>query len=91
MRSGWAAGETEGSGTVSGGVNAAASTAAGTTALRSGTLQRLFRDVHAGTQHITSGPGVIKAAGKELAGLAPGHKWMVLDIVDLTAGGASAH
>jgi alkylation response protein AidB-like acyl-CoA dehydrogenase len=64
---------------------------AGTTALRSGTLQRLFRDVHAGTQHITSGPGVIKAAGKELAGLAPGHKWMFLDIVDLTAGGAGAH
>ena len=34
-------------------------------------MQRLFRDVHAGTQHITSAPGVIKAAGKELAGLAP--------------------
>jgi alkylation response protein AidB-like acyl-CoA dehydrogenase len=64
---------------------------AGTTALRSGTLQRLFRDVHAGTQHITSAPGVIKATGKELAGLAPGHQWMFLDIVDLDAGGPGAH
>jgi hypothetical protein len=63
----------------------------GTTALRAGTLQRLFRDVHAGTQHITSAPGVIKAAGKELAGLAPGHQWMFLDIVDVTAGGAGGH
>jgi alkylation response protein AidB-like acyl-CoA dehydrogenase len=53
----------------------------GTTALRAGTMQRLFRDVHAGTQHITSAPGVIKAAGKELAGLAPGGQWVFLDIV----------
>ena len=30
---------------------------AGTTALRRGTIQRLVRDVHAGTQHVTSGPG----------------------------------
>jgi alkylation response protein AidB-like acyl-CoA dehydrogenase len=59
--------------------------AAGTTALRAGTLQRLFRDVHAGTQHITSAPGVIEAAGKELAGLAPGHQWMFLDVVDPNA------
>jgi hypothetical protein len=47
--------------------------------------------VHAGTQHITSAPGVIKATGKELAGLAPGHQWMFLDIVDLNAGGPGAH
>lgn len=53
----------------------------GTTALRAGTMQRLFRDVHAGTQHITSAPGVIKAAGKELAGLAPDGQWVFLDIV----------
>ena len=44
-------------------------------------MQRLFRDVHAGTQHITSAPGVIKAAGKELAGLAPDSQWIFLDIV----------
>jgi indole-3-acetate monooxygenase len=64
---------------------------AGTTALRSGTLQRFFRDVHAGTQHITSAPGVIKAAGKELAGLAPGQEWVFLDIVDTNAAGPASH
>jgi hypothetical protein len=41
---------------------------AGTVALRAGALQRLFRDMNAGTQHITSAPGVIRAAGSELAG-----------------------
>ena len=64
---------------------------AGTTALRSGTLQRYFRDVHAGTQHITSAPGAIKAAGKELAGLAEGQKWVFLDIVDTNAAGPASH
>jgi alkylation response protein AidB-like acyl-CoA dehydrogenase len=54
--------------------------AAGTSALRAGTLQRLFRDMHAGTQHVTSAPGVFRAAGRELAGLAPGQKWVFLDL-----------
>lgn len=55
--------------------------AAGTTSLRRGTLQRLIRDVHAGTQHVTSGPGVRQACGRELAGLAPGKMWQFLDLV----------
>jgi alkylation response protein AidB-like acyl-CoA dehydrogenase len=55
---------------------------AGTTALRAGTIQRLFRDMHAGTQHITSSPPVFRAIGRELAGLAPGKKWVFLDLVD---------
>jgi alkylation response protein AidB-like acyl-CoA dehydrogenase len=55
---------------------------AGTVALRAGTLQRLFRDMHAGTQHITSAPGVIRAAGRELAGVASGKRWQFLDLVD---------
>jgi alkylation response protein AidB-like acyl-CoA dehydrogenase len=63
----------------------------GTSALRAGTVQRLFRDVHAGTQHITSAPGVIKAAGKELAGLAPEGQWMFLDIVDPNAPAPAGH
>jgi alkylation response protein AidB-like acyl-CoA dehydrogenase len=57
-------------------------TVAGTVALRAGTMQRLFRDMHAGTQHITSAPPVIRNAGRELAGLAPGKTWMFLDLVD---------
>jgi alkylation response protein AidB-like acyl-CoA dehydrogenase len=58
-------------------------TTAGTVALRSGTIQRLFRDMHAGTQHITSAPPVIRNTGRELAGLAAGKAWIFLDLVDL--------
>ena len=57
-------------------------TSAGTIALRAGTMQRLFRDMHAGTQHITSAPPVIRNTGRELAGLASGKSWMFLDLVD---------
>jgi hypothetical protein len=59
-------------------------TSAGTVALRRGTIQRLFRDMHAGTQHITSAPPVIRSAGRELAGLADRKKWVFLDLVDET-------
>src|SRR5690606_6306345 len=48
--------------------------AAGTLALRAGTLQRLFRDMNAGTQHITSSPPVYGAIGRELLGLAEGKR-----------------
>jgi indole-3-acetate monooxygenase len=64
---------------------------AGTSGLRAGTMQRLFRDAHAGTQHITSAPGVIKASGRELAGLAPDSKWVFLDLVGPEADGPAAH
>jgi indole-3-acetate monooxygenase len=55
---------------------------AGTVALRAGTIQRLYRDMQAGTQHITSAPPVIRNAGRELAGLAEGKRWLFLDLVD---------
>ena len=55
---------------------------AGTVATRAGTIQRLFRDMHTGTQHITSAPPVIRNAGRELAGLADKKKWVFLDLVD---------
>jgi alkylation response protein AidB-like acyl-CoA dehydrogenase len=56
--------------------------AAGTQALRAGTLQHLFRDMHAGTQHITSSPPVYASIGRELAGLAKGKKWLFLNLID---------
>jgi hypothetical protein len=56
-------------------------TTVGTVALRSGTLQRLFRDMHAGTQHVTSSPPVFQAIGRDLAGLAEGHRWRFLDLI----------
>ena len=56
--------------------------AAGSTSLRRGTIQRLLRDVHAGTQHVTSSPPVVQAVGRELLGLAEGMRWQFLDLVE---------
>ena len=53
---------------------------AGTMALRAGVIQRLFRDVHAGTQHVIASPPVYRALGRELAGLADGQSWHFLDL-----------
>ena len=53
---------------------------AGTTALRAGTIQRLFRDMHAGTQHVVVSPPVQRAIGRELAGLGPGQQWRFLEL-----------
>jgi len=55
--------------------------AAGTAALRSGPMQQYFRDMHAGTQHITSAPHVLEGCGKHLAGLAPDHTWLYMNLV----------
>ncbi|HEX5899255.1 MAG TPA: acyl-CoA dehydrogenase family protein, partial [Solirubrobacteraceae bacterium] len=54
----------------------------GTTALRAGTIQRFFRDMHAGTQHIIPGAAVQATVGRKLAGLAEGKAWQFLDLVD---------
>jgi alkylation response protein AidB-like acyl-CoA dehydrogenase len=56
--------------------------AAGTTSLRDGTLQRFYRDAHAGTQHVTSAPFVWQNCGRELLGAANGQTWRFLDLVD---------
>ncbi len=55
--------------------------AGGTTALRRGPIETMLRDVHAGTQHITSGPSMWQNCGKQLAGLAEGMHWILLDLV----------
>ena len=54
----------------------------GTTALRAGTIQRYFRDMHAGTQHIIPGAVIQATVGRQLAGLAEGKTWQLLDLVD---------
>jgi hypothetical protein len=56
--------------------------AAGTAGLRDGTVQRLFRDMHAGTQHVIASPPVYQAIGREFAGLAEGQRWQFLNLVD---------
>ncbi|WP_127128765.1 acyl-CoA dehydrogenase family protein [Georgenia sp. SYP-B2076] len=55
---------------------------AGTAALRTGDLQRYFRDLHAGTQHMTSGPVVLQQTGKALAGLAKNPSWQFFSLVE---------
>jgi alkylation response protein AidB-like acyl-CoA dehydrogenase len=55
--------------------------AGGTTALRAGPIERMVRDVHAGAQHITSAPNCWRNCGRELAGLAGGMHWILLDLV----------
>ena len=56
--------------------------AGGTTALRAGTIQRYFRDMHAGTQHVIPGQAVLQRCGRELAGLAPGADWVFPELVE---------
>lgn len=47
----------------------------GGVALRDGPLQRCFRDIHAGTQHLHAHPLILRECGRELAGLAQGQVW----------------
>ena len=54
--------------------------AAGTTALRSGALQLYFRDMHAGTQHVTSAPGRSRTVAGRSPGW-PGHEWLYMNLV----------
>ena len=44
---------------------------AGTTALRDGALQRCFRDIHAGTQHVFANASHTTELGRELIASAP--------------------
>jgi alkylation response protein AidB-like acyl-CoA dehydrogenase len=54
----------------------------GTTGLREGPVQRLFRDMHAGTQHVIPSTPIQQTVGRKLAGLAEGTKWQFLDLVE---------
>jgi alkylation response protein AidB-like acyl-CoA dehydrogenase len=56
--------------------------ASGTTALRSSAIQRIYRDLHAGTQHMVVSPPVRRTIGRQLAGLAEGKKWRFMELVD---------
>ena len=54
----------------------------GTTGLREGTIQRYFRDMHAGTQHVIPSLPIQQSVGRKLAGLADGKTWQFLELVD---------
>ncbi|MFI5011681.1 MAG: acyl-CoA dehydrogenase family protein [Hyphomicrobiales bacterium] len=54
----------------------------GGVALRNGTLQRCFRDMYSGTQHITTQPAILRECGRELLGMAPGKVWGPRGLID---------
>jgi hypothetical protein len=54
----------------------------GTTGLREGAIQRYFRDMHAGTQHVIPSLPIQQTVGRKVAGLADGKKWQFLELVD---------
>jgi alkylation response protein AidB-like acyl-CoA dehydrogenase len=55
--------------------------AAGGVSLRSGELQRCYRDIHAATQHILLSDQIMQDAGKVLIGMAaPDARWTILGL-----------
>ena len=56
--------------------------AGGGNALRAGTLQRCFRDMHGATQHLTSSVAVLQDCGRELSGATPNKVWGFSRLVD---------
>ncbi len=57
-------------------------TAGGGLSLRESRIQRLFRDMHAGTQHGSVAVSVLRHCGRELAGIAQGQVWQFRDLVE---------
>jgi alkylation response protein AidB-like acyl-CoA dehydrogenase len=53
---------------------------AGSAAIRRGPVDRFLRDLHTGTQHITSSPVVLQNCGKWLSGARPEARWTFLDL-----------
>jgi alkylation response protein AidB-like acyl-CoA dehydrogenase len=51
-------------------------------ALRDSVLQRCFRDMCAGMQHITTGPGILRECGLELLGVTQGKIWGPRGLID---------
>jgi alkylation response protein AidB-like acyl-CoA dehydrogenase len=54
----------------------------GTTGLRYSPVQRYFRDMHAGTQHVIPSRPILQTVGRKLAGLADDKHWQFLELVD---------
>ncbi|API59764.1 acyl-CoA dehydrogenase [Tardibacter chloracetimidivorans] len=53
------------------------------TSLHDGLMQRVYRDIHSGTQHIHLADQVVQECGRDLLGLVgPTAKWVAFNIVD---------
>ena len=55
----------------------------GGAALRSGTIQRLFRDIHTAGRHITASEAIVRECAKDLLGLAAGKIWSLRQLIDV--------
>lgn len=59
---------------------------AGSSTLRPGVIQRYFRDVYTGVQHLLCSPPVQQRVGKQLSGLAePDAYWIFYDLIESEA------
>jgi alkylation response protein AidB-like acyl-CoA dehydrogenase len=63
--------------------------AAATVAIRRSVLQRHFRDMKTGAQHMTSGPTVRQNVGRMLVGAGAQKRWAFTDLVDSDQGSAA--
>ncbi len=54
----------------------------GGAALRTGNIQRCFRDQRTAAQHITGSEGIVRECAKELLGLSEGKVWSLRQLVD---------
>ncbi len=54
--------------------------AGGGLTLRESTIQRFFRDMHAGTQHFTSAARPLADCGRDLLGIAEGQTWTFFEL-----------
>jgi indole-3-acetate monooxygenase len=67
---------------VAGNANGLAFEFGGGTSLRSGAIQRCFRDQRAGAQHFTTSEFIMRECAKELLGLSAGKVWSLRQLVD---------
>lgn len=54
--------------------------AGGSESLRQGPIQRLFRDMHGGLQHVSSSAITLQSAGRHFAGRAEGQSWVHFEL-----------
>jgi indole-3-acetate monooxygenase len=55
----------------------------GGAALRSGIIQRLFRDTHTAGRHLTASEAIVRECAKDLLGLTVGKVWSLRQLIDV--------
>ena len=55
----------------------------GGAAMRSGIIQRLFRDTHTAGRHITASEAIVRECAKGLLGLTVGKVWSLRQLIDV--------